>query len=37
MLYGNAQEANILYEKLDLEPLIDEALLNYELVKIKKS
>ena len=30
VLRGNAKEANALYEKLELEPLIDEALLNNE-------
>jgi thiamine biosynthesis protein ThiI len=33
ILHGDAQEANRLYEALELEPLIDEALKNYELVK----
>jgi thiamine biosynthesis protein ThiI len=33
VLRGNVQEANTLYEALELEPLIDEALENYELVK----
>jgi len=33
VLYGDVTEANALYETLELEPLIDEALKNYELVK----
>ncbi|MCL2759828.1 MAG: tRNA 4-thiouridine(8) synthase ThiI, partial [Treponema sp.] len=33
VLHGNVQEANELYEKLELEPLIDESLSDYELVK----
>ena len=33
VLHGKTQEANFYYEKLELEPLIDEALLNYEMVK----
>jgi len=33
ILHGSVQEANELYEKLELEQLIDEALSDYELVK----
>lgn len=33
VLYGDAAEANALYERLEIEQLIDEALQNYELVK----
>jgi len=33
ILHGNVNQANTLYETLELEPLIDEALQNYELVK----
>jgi len=33
ILHGNPAEACALYESLELEPLIDEALRNYELVK----
>jgi len=33
MLYGEPAEANSLYESMELEPLIDESLRNYELVK----
>lgn len=33
VLYGDPAEANALYEKLELAPLIDEALSGYELVK----
>ena len=33
VLHGDVTEANALYEKLELEPLIDEALEGYELVK----
>jgi len=33
VLRGDVQEANYLYEKLELEPLIEEALRDYELVK----
>jgi thiamine biosynthesis protein ThiI len=35
VLHGDADEANALYETLELPPLIDEALQNYELVKGK--
>jgi thiamine biosynthesis protein ThiI len=33
VLHGNHEQANALYESLELEPLIEEALFNYELVK----
>jgi thiamine biosynthesis protein ThiI len=33
VLHGNVKEANELYEKLELDELIEEALSNYELVK----
>ena len=33
VLHGSAEEANALYEKLELESLIDESLQNHELVK----
>ena len=33
VIYGDRTQANVLYEKLELTPLIDEALKNYELVK----
>jgi len=33
ILHGDVNQANTLYETLELEPLIDEALQNYELVK----
>jgi len=33
VLHGRAEEANIIYEKLELEPLIDESLRDYELIK----
>jgi len=33
VLYGDKEEANTLYEKLELEELIDEALRDYEVVK----
>ncbi|MDR0324404.1 MAG: tRNA 4-thiouridine(8) synthase ThiI [Treponema sp.] len=33
VLYGEAAEAAAIYESLEIEPLIDEALNNYELVK----
>ena len=33
VLHGDVTEANELYEKLEIEPLIDEALDGYELVK----
>jgi len=33
VLYGETAEANALYETLEIKPLIDEALQNYELVK----
>jgi len=33
VLRGNVSEANALYETLELQPLINEALQNYELVK----
>jgi thiamine biosynthesis protein ThiI len=33
VLHGSLEEANILYEKLELENLIDEALQDYELVR----
>jgi len=33
VLHGDADEANALYETLELEPLIEEALQNYELVR----
>jgi len=33
ILHGNVDQANTLYETLELEPLIDEALETYELVK----
>jgi len=32
VLHGDAREANLLYEALELEPLIEDALQNYELV-----
>ena len=35
VLRGDPAEANILYEKLEIEPLIDEALQNHELIKTK--
>ena len=35
MLYGEPAEAALLYEKLEIETLIDEALQNYELVKLR--
>jgi tRNA uracil 4-sulfurtransferase len=34
VLYGDVKEANALYEKLELEPLIEQALQEQELVKI---
>ena len=33
VIYGNVPQANALYEMLELQPLIDEALHDYELVK----
>jgi thiamine biosynthesis protein ThiI len=33
VLYGDVTQANTLYESLEIEPLIDDALKNYELVK----
>lgn len=35
VLHGDVKEADLLYEKLELEPLIDEALYDYELVQQK--
>jgi thiamine biosynthesis protein ThiI len=37
VLYAQAAEANALYETLEIEQLIDEALQNYELVKCRYS
>jgi thiamine biosynthesis protein ThiI len=37
ILYGNPDEACALYEALELEPLIDEALQNYELIFLGKN
>jgi thiamine biosynthesis protein ThiI len=36
VLHGSPEQANILYESLELEPLIDEALENYEFIKCNK-
>jgi thiamine biosynthesis protein ThiI len=33
VIYGDVKQANALYEALDIEPLIDEALEKYEVVK----
>jgi thiamine biosynthesis protein ThiI len=34
VLYGDPKQANALYEKLTLEPLIDEALANCEIIRV---
>jgi thiamine biosynthesis protein ThiI len=34
VLYGDPEQANALYEKLGLEPLIDEALVNCEIIRV---
>ena len=34
VLHGDVKEANALYEALEIEPLIDEAIQEYELIKL---